>query len=288
MSHISDEADTLALLEAERDYHNRAYAKTTPFSLGKRIFTKEDVWQKLRPMYVKGGDVRGRRTRRMFELMELDGMRGRRIVDIGCGDGSAAVFMAMYGAQVTGLDISEVGIAEAKKTAEVNGVAENCDFLVRTASETGLPTGSVDAIVFKSVLHHLLKYPGVDIETWRILKPGGKIFFADIVRDNKLYNFFKSIYISLGAETDMGEDVTMADYHRFAERYENFHYERFSLVEGIKRVVPARARDTAPARLFVYLAEKADDLLIGLAPGLEKYTLEIVGTMTKPMSATGD
>ena len=43
--------------------------------------------------------------------------RQGRVLDVGCGEGRNAIFMAKLGCQVDAFDISENGIAEAKEIA---------------------------------------------------------------------------------------------------------------------------------------------------------------------------
>ncbi|HIJ96830.1 MAG TPA: class I SAM-dependent methyltransferase [Desulfuromonadales bacterium] len=47
---------------------------------------------------------------------------GKAALDIACGEGRNSVFLAQHGFQVTGLDISDIGLAKAKDVAEKTGV----------------------------------------------------------------------------------------------------------------------------------------------------------------------
>lgn len=48
-----------------------------------------------------------------------------KVLDIGCGEGKDAVYMAKQGCQVTGFDITESGVRKTKLLAEKNGVEIN-------------------------------------------------------------------------------------------------------------------------------------------------------------------
>jgi ubiquinone/menaquinone biosynthesis C-methylase UbiE len=50
---------------------------------------------------------------------------GQRVLDIGCGTGRHSVRLAAYGCEVTGVDISEGMLAQAKHAAEEAGVTVN-------------------------------------------------------------------------------------------------------------------------------------------------------------------
>src|SRR5262245_47173322 len=52
----------------------------------------------------------------------LGSLAGKRILDYGCGHGMAAVVMARRGAVVSGFDLSDEYLAEARRRAIANGV----------------------------------------------------------------------------------------------------------------------------------------------------------------------
>ena len=69
-------------------------------------------------------------VRRRFELaVELCGdVRGKRVLDIGCGSGRYAVEFARRGAQVVGIDFASAMLEVAAKAAATAGVAGTCRF----------------------------------------------------------------------------------------------------------------------------------------------------------------
>lgn len=52
----------------------------------------------------------------------ISGRRAGRALDIGMGDGRNAIFLATQGWEVTGFDISDVGVQSARETAQKRGV----------------------------------------------------------------------------------------------------------------------------------------------------------------------
>src|SRR5947199_2988884 len=68
-----------------------------------------------------------------FEM--LGDVRGRRVLDYGCGHGMASVVLARHGAAVTGFDLSAGYVAEARRRAAANEVV--ADF--RQADAEHLP-----------------------------------------------------------------------------------------------------------------------------------------------------
>ncbi len=59
-------------------------------------------------------------SREIGRIREL--LPGRRALDIACGEGRNSIFLAQQGFQVTGLDISDVGLDKARQRAEAAGV----------------------------------------------------------------------------------------------------------------------------------------------------------------------
>ena len=70
-----------------------------------------------------------------------------RALDLACGQGLGAVWLASRGLEVLGLDISPVAVSQARDLAQRSGVGERCRFDVVDFDE-GLPAGlPVDVIL---------------------------------------------------------------------------------------------------------------------------------------------
>ncbi|ORV44766.1 SAM-dependent methyltransferase [Mycolicibacter engbaekii] len=68
-------------------------------------------------------------------------------VDIACGQGTGAVWLALRGLWVTGYDISPVAVAQARDLAERHGVGDRCRFDVVDLDD-GLPDGPPADVVY--------------------------------------------------------------------------------------------------------------------------------------------
>jgi 2-polyprenyl-3-methyl-5-hydroxy-6-metoxy-1,4-benzoquinol methylase len=96
-----------------------------------------------------------------------------RALDVACGQGLGAVWLARRGLNVWGLDVSEVAIAQARDLAERSGVADRCCFDVVDLDE-GLPDGPpVDV-----VLCHKFRDRRLDRGIIERLAPGGLLAIA--------------------------------------------------------------------------------------------------------------
>ena len=57
-----------------------------------------------------------------FLVTEVDGLPPGRALDLGCGEGRNAIWLAERGWEVTGVDFSEIGLAKARRLASQRGV----------------------------------------------------------------------------------------------------------------------------------------------------------------------
>ena len=88
-----------------------------------------------------------------YEIMRLKPpVKPYRVLDIGCGEGKDAVFLARNGYQVTAFDVSVQGIAKSKELAERCGV--NVDFFRADVRDFRAQT-DYDVVFSSGVFHYL-------------------------------------------------------------------------------------------------------------------------------------
>jgi ubiquinone/menaquinone biosynthesis C-methylase UbiE len=105
--------------------------------------------------------------------------RDRDLLDYGCYDGwMTPRYLTIGPSSITGLDISENAIAQAK--AKYGNVAT---FFAGDAHAMPFPNTSFDIVIGRGILHHL----DLDValkEIRRVLRPGGKAIFVEPLNDN--------------------------------------------------------------------------------------------------------
>lgn len=130
-------------------------------------------------MYVVEGFVAGRNSLTAFELDLLGDVRGKNILHLQCHFGQDTLSLARMGASVTGLDISDAALNEARKLAARCGLKASW-VLSNVIDHRPELDGRFD-IVFTS-------YGTIgwlpDLEPWganirRYLKPGGRVVFVE-------------------------------------------------------------------------------------------------------------
>lgn len=112
-----------------------------------------------------------------------------RVLEVGCGAGRDAVFLARLGHEVHGLDLSEEALRLAALNAGEGGV--QLQLHRGDALATGLPEGSFDLVSDRGCFHHIYgddrKLYGREMA--RILKPGGKLLLRGAAMSYAEYRF---------------------------------------------------------------------------------------------------
>ena len=103
------------------------------------------------------------------------------VLEVGSGSGGPAVYLAAKrGCRVTGVDINEHGIRNAKVLAESNGLSDRVRFETVDANKP-LPFAneSFDVIVSNDAMCHIANRLDALREWYRLLRPGGRALFTD-------------------------------------------------------------------------------------------------------------
>jgi SAM-dependent methyltransferase len=103
------------------------------------------------------------------------------VLEVGSGSGGPAVYLARdLGCRVTGVDINEHGVRNARVLAETHGVADRARFHAVDASQP-LPfvAECFDAVVSNDAMCHIRDRAAVLHDWYRVLRPGGRALFTD-------------------------------------------------------------------------------------------------------------
>ncbi len=115
-------------------------------------------------------------------------LRGKRVLDIGCGGGILSESMATKGADVTGIDLSEKALKVADLHSLESGVQVRYE-LISAEDMAAREPASFDVVTCMEMLEHVPDPAAVVHACAALVKPGGHVFFSTINRNPKSYLF---------------------------------------------------------------------------------------------------
>lgn len=112
-------------------------------------------------------------------------LRGKTVLDVGCGSGQWSVYLAQRGAKVYAIDISPEMVALANRRAELAGVGDSVIARTMSARDLEFPDGFFDCVHGQDIVHHL--EPGdFGREVSRVLAVGGRAVFRENSGNNPI------------------------------------------------------------------------------------------------------
>lgn len=154
-------------------------------------------------------------------LEKLGDLKGKKLLDIGCGSGESTVFLSSLGAEATGLDLSPDMIRVAETLAGESG--STARFRTGDAQSLPFPDKSFDVVYAANVMHHC--DPDRCIAEWRrVLKDGGVLAFWDPLAHNPVINVYRRMATKMRTP-----DETPLSWDRLPKRLAAFRsFERQS------------------------------------------------------------
>jgi ubiquinone/menaquinone biosynthesis C-methylase UbiE len=159
----------------------------------------------------------------------LGDVRGKTVLDYGCGSGDNTVLVASHGGKVIGVDISPELIELAEKRLAQHNLAESAEFRVGSAHELPLEDESIDVVFGMAILHHL-DLQLASKEVFRVLKKGGRAIFLEPVRNSKFVKFVRNLIPYEQPDLSPFErPLTDAELKDFARDFSEYKSRAFSL-----------------------------------------------------------
>lgn len=205
----------------------------------------------------------------------LGDVHGKTVLDFGCGDGENSVLLALRGARVYAMDISESLIRVAEQRLQVNRVTSGVDFLVASAHDLPLSDESIDVVFGMAILHHL-ELPLVAREVQRVLRPGGRAIFQEPIRNSKFVALVRKMIPYRAPDVSPFErPLTDRELKDFASGYNGYRSRAFMLpYMSLAGALPIR--ENLLHRLYHF-----DNAVLKRFPGLGYYATIRVIEMVK-------
>ncbi|OCT16757.1 hypothetical protein A8709_08840 [Paenibacillus pectinilyticus] len=105
--------------------------------------------------------------------------QGKKVLEVGCGTGRTACYLAEQGCEVTAVDIRPEMIAKAKIRAEKQGVQVN--FLIGDVCQLPFEADTFDVVLVESVTNFADAQKALS-EYYRVLKSEGKLYDREVIK----------------------------------------------------------------------------------------------------------
>lgn len=117
-------------------------------------------------------------------------LRGKKLLDIGSGDGQASLFFAQQGAEVTAIDLSQVAVDRLNRLVAEHGLHNL--HAQRAAAEDIASLGRFDHVFGSMILHHIEPFADFARDLRQAVAPGGTAFFFENSAASRILIWFRS------------------------------------------------------------------------------------------------
>jgi SAM-dependent methyltransferase len=116
-------------------------------------------------------------------------VRGKTLMELGCGPGAASLYLAERGANVIAVDVSQNAIDALERHCSARGMLNVRPVCAHALAIDAL--GPVDFVYGSMILHHVEPFDQFALVLRRVLRPGGKAFFYENSAMSSLLVWFR-------------------------------------------------------------------------------------------------
>jgi SAM-dependent methyltransferase len=228
-----------------------------------------------------------------YALQQLGDLRGRCLLDLGCGIGTSSTFFAVRGATVVGLDISSLMLSRASALGRRYEVQSRFQPCQAVAECLPLRSGTFDFVYGYGILHHTDLQRTLE-EVRRVLRPGGRAVFIEPLGLNPVISLYRRLspeVLTSGERPLTWRDLRAID--RVFPGAEHREVQLLSLLIHIWMALTGRIRlrtdrpwkiivdeSRTYARAFAFL-QRLDGWVLRIAPALGLLSWATVLVMAK-------
>jgi ubiquinone/menaquinone biosynthesis C-methylase UbiE len=161
---------------------------------------------------------------KLLKLVDFEA--GQKYLDLGCGNGTAPIFLAKkYLLDVTGVDVDpdQIRLAEANSQD-----IDHARFFTVDATQLPFENHEFDLVSTNKVTHHIPTWQDAVTEMIRVLKPGGYFIYADLVYPGWLAGIGTSLAPNLAGFPAAEALNSLFDEHKLSKVHRStslMHYE---------------------------------------------------------------
>lgn len=221
-------------IDSEREHFDKYYRRSHETAKAAGYQTDEAEWDRraTRP---------GSRPLDYWEYAFhlLGDLRGKHVLDFGCGGGWISRLLATAGARVTAFDVSIEGCLLTGAKLKAGGFHAG-SIAVMDGHFLGFRDQSFDNVFIAGVLHHMniLK---VARELHRVLKPGGQVVFYEPLAYGRFMWALRQTWLRLKGmkeyeTTEHEEQLNEQDLAAFKDLFARSHVRKFNFVAKTNRL----------------------------------------------------
>lgn len=215
-------------------------------------------------------------------LENLGDVRGKRLLDIGCGQGDTSVAFALRGAEVWAVDVSEQMVELTRKLAACHGVRDRVKAEVCRVEDMTYASDFFDIIFADGVLHHLDMTKAVP-NLLRVMKPGGRGLFLEPQKGSIFIDIYRLFAKDL--RTPDERPLEQKDFEFLQSQFGRLEHREYHLVSlllfGVRFGCLKLTGKTFPYWMdevrqgkyhprLLRVLQQADEFLLGRFPVLRK------------------
>jgi 2-polyprenyl-3-methyl-5-hydroxy-6-metoxy-1,4-benzoquinol methylase len=191
--------------KAEKEFHDKKFAEVRKVDyneLGFKRLIFSDMIEKI-------GDI-----------------RGKKVLEFGCGEGWFTKILARKGAEVWSFDISEEAVKKAESLMIRESLNDRVHLEQMAAENLRYDSDMFDLVVGIAILHHL-DTASLIREIKRVLIPGGRAIFMEPLGHNPLLNFYRRMTPNVRSK-----DETPMRFEQFAsieQAFARFEHKEYYL-----------------------------------------------------------
>jgi SAM-dependent methyltransferase len=205
-----------------------------------------------------------------FRFLVLGDLHGRRVLDVGCGEGPNSALLALLGAKVTGIDLSAGALDVARARASLEGVAKQCTFVCSPMETAPIADGTCDVVYCDAILHHLLgDLDGAMRRLVRFLRPGGVFLCVEPVSLSPVLRRLRPLVPIRTAHTPDERPLDANDCAIIKRHVPDLKVKHFRCLGRLERVIlPGQNYECAGLgqRIALWTLAHVDELLLSLPP----------------------
>jgi ubiquinone/menaquinone biosynthesis C-methylase UbiE len=239
--------DIMSRHKAEREFHNQRFSSDNDRTPYRHTGFKSVIFNRM--------------------LASMGDIEGKKIVEIGCGEGWLTRILAKKKADVYSFDISDEAIDKVQSMLKQEGLSDRVTLERMAAEDLSYPSDTFDLVVGNAILHHLdLELSAKEI--WRVLKVGGKGYFMEPLGHNPALNLYRKLTPHLRSDDE--QPLLWHHMNIYHRQFSNFVHEEFYLVSFFALFWYFLRFDKFVRRTRDLLLP-IDKMVLSLIPGMRKY-----------------